>query len=208
MEQNTKIQPSPSGFWDERYSNYVTVYGHEPNEFFKENIIKFATGKLLLPGEGEGRNAVFAAKLGWSVDAFDYSEAARTKAMAWAAENKVSLYYTTADLHDIILPPENYDVIGLIYIHLAPEARRSFHHRMIKALKSGGHLILEAFSKNQLHNISGGPKDEALLYDPKDLADDFKGINVTFLKEQRIRLNEGPFHQGKADVVRMIATKA
>jgi 2-polyprenyl-3-methyl-5-hydroxy-6-metoxy-1,4-benzoquinol methylase len=183
------------------------VYGNEPNEFFKENIIKFPAGKLLLPGEGEGRNAVFAAKLGWNVDAFDHSEAARAKALSLAAENNVPLYYTTADLNDIILPRQNYDAIGLIYIHLEPQARKRFHLAMINALNTGGHIILQAFSKNQIHNISGGPKDENLLYDLKEVVDDFRGLNVVIARDQRVRLNEGPFHQGKADVISILATK-
>jgi len=201
------LQTTPSHFWDDRYSSYVTVYGDDPNEFFKENIIRFPAGKLLLPAEGEGRNAVFAARLGWNVDAFDYSEAARTKALSRAAENNVALYYTTADINEIILPQESYDAIGLIYVHLEPGVRKKFHREMIKALKKGGHIILEAFSKHQINNISGGPKDQSLLYDLKELADDFNGLNITILKEQRIRLNEGPFHQGKADVIRILAIK-
>lgn len=206
MEHDT-IEATPARFWDERYSSYVTVYGHEPNEFFKENIIKFPSGRLLLPGEGEGRNAVFAAKLGWNVDAFDYSSAARTKALAWADANNVALYYTTADINEMVIPGENYDAIGLIYIHLGPDLRKKFHRDMIKALKKGGHIILEAFSKEQIKNISGGPRDPRLLYDLKELAEDFNGLNITILKEQRIRLNEGPFHQGKADVIRILAAK-
>ena len=207
MEKNIKTDIHGSAIWDERYSTYVTVYGHEPNAFFADSLIKLPAGKLLLPGEGEGRNAVFAARRGWNVDAFDYSEAARIKALARARESNTSFYYTTADIHDLILPPETYDAIGLVYIHLEPETRRNFHHRIIKSLKKGGHIILEAFSKNQLHNISGGPRDERLLYSLKDLADDFSGLNVVVLEEQRIRLNEGPFHQGKADVIRMLASR-
>ncbi len=71
-------------FWTDRYSENKTVYGENPNEFFKEQLLKLKPGRLLLPAEGEGRNAVFA-KHGWQVDAFDYSEAAKMKALALAA---------------------------------------------------------------------------------------------------------------------------
>ena len=68
------------------------VYGTEPNQFFKEQLQKIIpAGKLLLPGEGEGRNAVYAAKLGWMVDAFDQSSVARTKALNLAKEKKSKL---------------------------------------------------------------------------------------------------------------------
>lgn len=73
-----------SNFRNDHYSENKTVYGENPNEFFKEQLLKLKPGRLLLPAEGEGRNAVFAAKHGWQVDAFDYSEAAKMKALTLA----------------------------------------------------------------------------------------------------------------------------
>ena len=61
-------------FWDSRYREKEYAYGIEPNEFFKEFIDNNNPGKILLPGEGEGRNAVYSASKGWQVDAFDYSK--------------------------------------------------------------------------------------------------------------------------------------
>ena len=58
-------------FWDARYSSKEFVYGKEPNDFFASELNKLNPGKMLLPGEGEGRNAAYAASQGWSVDAFD-----------------------------------------------------------------------------------------------------------------------------------------
>ncbi|HSL87766.1 MAG TPA: hypothetical protein VK870_00530, partial [Ignavibacteriaceae bacterium] len=69
-----------NNFWDERYSAEEYVYGKDPNEFFEEHLSKLNPGRLLLPGEGEGRNAIFAAKLGWQVDANDQSIVAKSKA--------------------------------------------------------------------------------------------------------------------------------
>ena len=51
--------------WDKRYAEKDYVYGIEPNQFFKEVLDKYSfKGKILLPAEGEGRNAVYAAKKG------------------------------------------------------------------------------------------------------------------------------------------------
>lgn len=207
MEQQVKIPAAPADFWNERYSSYVTVYGDEPNEFFKECVQKIPTGRMLLPAEGEGRNAVFAATQGWEVDAFDYSPAARLKALARAEENDVTINYATTDINDVELRSEAYDAIALIYVHLKPEERKRLHSQIVKALKPGGHLILEAFSTAQIRNISGGPRNEELLYNLSDLEDDFEGLVFSVSRQEQIRLNEGPFHQGKADVVRILATK-
>ena len=49
--------------WDKRYSTAVYAYGEEPNAFFKEKLdSQNLEGSILLPAEGEGRNAVYAAK--------------------------------------------------------------------------------------------------------------------------------------------------
>ncbi len=68
--------------WDKRYSADEFVYGKEPNQFFKDTIDSLElTGQILLPAEGEGRNAVYAAKRGLSVYGFDISSNAKKKAV-------------------------------------------------------------------------------------------------------------------------------
>ena len=52
------------------------------NWLFKEQILKLPSGKILLPAEGEGRNAVFAAQNNWLVEAFDSSKEAKKKAFS------------------------------------------------------------------------------------------------------------------------------
>ena len=66
-------------FWNERYAAENYVYGTLPNTFFKYELSRLRPGKILLPAEGEGRNAVYAAEQGWDVYAFDYSHEAKRK---------------------------------------------------------------------------------------------------------------------------------
>lgn len=54
-------------FWDERYGQEQYAYGETPNEYLKSKLAGLPKGKVLFPLEGEGRNAVFAAKTGWQV---------------------------------------------------------------------------------------------------------------------------------------------
>ena len=88
-------------FWNTRYREKEYAYGVEPNVFFKEQIQKIKAGTLLLAAEGEGRNAICAAKLGWTVSAFDISIEGQKKALALAKKKQVkivshleSFYYT------------------------------------------------------------------------------------------------------------------
>lgn len=73
-----------SQFWNERYSQAEYVYGETPNVFFEAQLDKLSAGTIILPCEGEGRNAVYAASQGWEVKAFDASEAGQKKALLLA----------------------------------------------------------------------------------------------------------------------------
>jgi len=195
-------------FWNERYAQYQSVYGTAPNKFFKEQIQDLKPGKLLLPAEGEGRNAIYAASLGWKVSAYDYSEVAKNKTLEKAASLGITtIDYQVMDLAMIDLPFEEYDAVALIYAHLPVAIRKHFHQKCITSLKPGGKLIFEVFSKNQLAYQSGGPKVEEFLYSPQDLTADFSGMNIIQCEELIITLDEGTFHSGPASVVRFIATK-
>jgi hypothetical protein len=46
-----------------------------------------------------------------------------------------------------------------------------------------------------------------MLYTKELLTEDFKNLNIEFLEYASIKLNEGKFHEGPADVIRRIATK-
>jgi len=194
-------------FWNQRYKINSTVYGDQPNTFFKEELLKLQSGKLLLPAEGEGRNALFAASIGWEVTAFDFSVEARKKALEAALAKHLKIAYTAEDINEIILPEKTYDAIGLIYVHLESALRATFHKKCMKALKPGGVIILEAFSKNQMNNTSGGPKDMSMLHSRESLLKEFDGLQISLCKEEDTFLDEGKFHAGIAAVVRLVAIK-
>lgn len=194
-------------FWNERYSTEEFVFGNDPNEFFKEQIDSLSAGKLLALGEGEGRNAVYAAKQGWDVHAVDWSESAQRKALAFAQSQNVLFKYTVTDLLDFFPERENYDAVALIYLHLETEAREIVHRRIIDALAPGGKIIIEAYEKEQLGRTSGGPQNIDLLYSLEDIVTDFIDLKFLHLSKEKIFLNEGNAHQGEAMVVRFVAGK-
>jgi SAM-dependent methyltransferase len=195
-------------FWDNRYSVDDYIFGTEPNEFFKSEIDKLPCGKLLLIGEGEGRNAVYAAKLGWQVDAIDFSSTAKSKAFMLAEKNNVTINYSVMDFNDLKLTADNYNAVGIIYIHLEEELRKKVIEKVTKALNNDGSLILELFEKEQITRNSGGPKDLDLLYSLEDAVNDFINLDFHYLNKETITLNEGKGHQGEAVVIRFVGTKS
>lgn len=194
-------------FWDSRYKEPDFAYGTRPNEFFQENLDKLPVGKLLLPAEGEGRNAVYAARKGWDVTAFDFSIQAMLKTFQLAERYDVSLQYTVQDAANFSAKGIEYDSVGLFYAHFPIELRAVFHQKVTQSLKKSGYVLLEAFHKNQKYYTSGGPKDETLLFSVEELQKEFEGLNILTLEDKIIELDEGQYHQGKAHVVRMVAVK-
>ncbi len=89
--------------WDARYKSKEFIYGIEPNNFLKSYLNETSPGKILLPGDGEGRNAIYAAKLGWDVTAFDYSNSAKEKAKGLAHFNNVYITYFTSNVESFNL---------------------------------------------------------------------------------------------------------
>ena len=194
-------------FWDERYSIKEYVYGTSPNHFFEEQIQKLKPGKILMLGEGEGRNAVFAAKLGWQVDAVDSSSVAKEKALKLAERNKVTINYQAADILTYTFPENKYDAVGIIFLHMNESESKILHKKCVNALRKDGKIILELFSLNQLGKNSGGPQDLSLLCSLEKIRSSFSTLKHELLQEDNIFLSEGEFHQGDASVIRFVGVK-
>jgi len=196
-----------SPFWNDRYATDQYVYGTEPNQFLKSELTKLPCGKILFPAEGEGRNAVYAAKNGWEVFAFDSSKEACKKAENLAALSGVSIQYKVTNFEKINLPADFFDTIVLIFAHFHPLKRKEYHQKLISLLKPGGTILLEGFSKKQTDYNSGGPKNIELLFSKQEIKEDFSLLSELKLEELLINLDEGPYHQGIASVIRMVGTK-
>lgn len=194
-------------FWNERYAAPEYAYGVQPNEYFKQELDLLTPGKLLMPAEGEGRNAVYAATRGWEVTAFDSSISGQTKALQLAEEKKVTIDYQVLDAFEADFPEDSFDAIGLIYVHLPADFRQSFHQRVVSWLKPGGKLILEGFGKAQLQYQSGGPRNLDMLFSPEMLREDFASLKNLEIAETLTELREGLYHVGQAAVVRVKAEK-
>ncbi len=198
--------------WNERYSKEEYAYGEEPNEYLQTQLQKFSPGKILFPAEGEGRNAVFAAKLGWQVSAFDISTEGQKKAMRLAEKNHVVIDYKVGSLDSMNYNDEEFNAIALIFAHFPAAIKSSYHKTLVTYLKKGGILIFEAFSKNHLQYQAknervGGPKDIESLFSLEEIQLDFPEFEVLELTESVVDLKEGPFHSGQGSVIRFTGRK-
>lgn len=192
--------------WDKRYNTKDFIYGKEPNNFFADQLDRLNAGLILLPAEGEGRNAVYAASKGWKVHSFDSSTIARDKALDLAAERNVNILYALTNVQDFDPGEFKYDAIGLIYTHFPFEIRKNFFELIQTCLAPGGRIIFEGFDKKQINLTTGGPKDLSMLFSTEELKENFKNLNIEYLSAETVELDEGDGHRGTGEVVRMIAT--
>lgn len=199
-------------FWNQRYSQSEFAYGKTPNEYLKEKLKSIVAEKILFPCEGEGRNAVYASKIGWNVSAFDQSQEGKNKAEFLAKKREVEIKYTVSDIENINYPSEYFEVLALIYAHFPEAKRKEYHQKLASLLKKDGILIIEGFSKkhNEYQNKNsnvGGPKEVTMLYDLNELKSDFEGFDFIESYQTETELNEGIYHIGQASVIRILAVK-
>lgn len=193
-------------FWDQAFDTPHFKYGTAPNAFVRGQAHRLPpAAHVLVPGDGEGRNGVWLAAQGHAVLSVDASAVGLRKARQLAAEQGVALQTELADLAAWQPAPGAFDGVVLTFVHLSSALRRTVHQRLARALRPGGWLILEAFTPEQLRYASGGPKDADMLYTLGDLRADFAGLHEHLAWAGEVLLDEGPGHQGPAQVVRYLA---
>lgn len=194
--------------WDARFLSREHVYGTEPNDFLVEAASALPPrAKVLSLGEGEGRNAVYLAGLGHDVTAVDASRVGLEKAERLARQRGVSIETVVQDLADHSIEPEAWDGAILIFCHLPPELRRRVHRGVVRGLRPGGVVLLEAYTPAQLEHRTGGPPVPELLYSAEALREDFEGLELRHLRELERDVVEGKLHTGRAAVVQLIGVK-
>lgn len=191
--------------WNQKYSTEEYKYGKEPNQFLKSELHGLQPGKILFVGEGEGRNAVYAATQGWSVDAIDFSEEGKRKAEKLAGEFSVNINYRVIDFTEYTPEAGLYNTVGIFYVHPEEGQREALFDKLINTLAPGGRIIFECFAKEQIGYSSGGPNSEEQLYSLEEVVNYFIDLDFIKLSREKIYLNEGSGHRGEGVVIRFIA---
>jgi SAM-dependent methyltransferase len=191
--------------WNARYSRPGFVYGTEPNDFLVSEASRIPPGRVLSLGEGEGRNAVYLAGLGYDVFAVDGSPVGLRKARQLAAQRGVDIRAVAADLSNFELAPLAWEGIISIFCHLPPQVRRHVHRQVVRGLRPGGVFILEAYTPKQLDFGTGGPPTADLLLSLDDLRLELVGLELLVAREMERQVLEGSHHTGRGHVVQVVA---
>ena len=199
---------NPQKMWDERFAQTEPVYGDQPNAYLRAQAHRFTPGcKILVPGDGYGRNGIWLAKQSFQVTTVDLSPVGVERARKSAQADGLVMSIEEADLATWNWPVGEFDALASIFLHLPPDLRPQIHGHMLGTLKPAGLLIIEAFTPAQLQHSSGGPKQVELLYTAEILRKDFAAAEALELLEAEIDLDEGRMHRGPAAVVHGVLRK-
>ena len=193
--------------WDQRYREQGYAFGVEPNDFLRESAAHIPAGRVLSLAEGEGRNAVYLASLGYAVTGVDQSTVGLGKARALAGGRSLVIDTQVADLADYAIEPETWDGIVSIFAHLPTAVRRRLYASVIVGLRPGGVFILEAYGPAQPTFGTGGPSDLDLLPPLAELRDELDGLEFVIARELERPVVEGRYHTGQASVVQIVGRK-
>jgi 2-polyprenyl-3-methyl-5-hydroxy-6-metoxy-1,4-benzoquinol methylase len=164
--------------WDKLYNTRTYVFGKEPASFLKEYAHLLHGGRSLDIAMGEGRNAVYLAKKGYTVDGIDISEVALRKAKRLARENGVGITTVIADLTNYQIKPESYNVILNVDYY-----QKSLIPQIKKGLKRKGIVIYENHTMDQLSNLKGQHIRRDYLLNKGELKDLFKDFEILVYRE-------------------------
>lgn len=192
--------------WNDRYADDEFIYGTEPNEFLCEHSSKLV-GPVLSLAEGEGRNAVYLASLGLQVHCVDGSAVGLAKAHRLANSRGVEITTEVADLANFEPAANRYQSVISISAHLPSGLRCRLYPMIERCLMPNGLFVLEAYSENQVHRNTGGPKDIDMLMTVSKIEREFPNLEPILLREVEREVHEGKVHTGLASVVQFVGRK-
>ena len=157
---------SDISYYEEEYRKDEYLWGVEPSSAclkVLELMPPTKEIKLLDIGCGEGKDAVFFARCGYNVAAFDISEAGLEKTKRLADKSRVHVRVFKANIWDFRLE-ENYDILfssGVLH-YIKPELRDEIMANYKSHVNSNGLAALNVFVKKPF--IAPPPEKEAHSY--------------------------------------------
>lgn len=195
--------------WDQRYSEPGYAFGTAPNAYLAEQAGRLQPrGTALAVADGEGRNSVWLAQQGLTVDAFDISPVGVDKARRLARQAAVDVRYHVASCDSWRWQAGVYDHVVAIFVQFAdPAMRARLFANMVDTLRPGGLLVLQGYTPRQLEYKTGGPGVLEHLYTEELLKTAFADLQILELRSYDAELNEGSRHSGKSALIGMVAQK-
>ncbi len=181
--------------WDERYAGHEYLWDVQPNRFVERHLRDLEPGTAVDLAAGEGRNAVWLARQGWSVTAVDFSQAGLDKTARLARDNGVAERIIAVNADALAwAPAEPVDLVVIAYLQLPPEQVRTALEHAATWLRPGGHVFVVAHDRTNIEHGYGGPSSPDRCYDLDETvaALDALEIEVAQVVERQVETDDGP----------------
>lgn len=186
--------------WNEHYRKSDSAGPSNPSMVLEEYARSLPSGKALELAAGDGRNALYLAKLGWLVTAVDFSDVALAKGRSFADRLGLTIDWQLADLTHYQPALQSYDLVCLFYLHLP---KREFHEilrRAADAVCPGGALLVVGHDLRNLTEGSGGPRDPEVLYTPEEIVSVLAGLRIDQADSREHQADHGVVTEGSLQI--------
>jgi SAM-dependent methyltransferase len=128
--------------WDARYSEGDdAMWSGRPNGRLVVEVSDLTAGRALDVGCGEGGDAIWLARKGWTVTAIDVSDVAIGRARAAAERTGVEVEWICGDALRTTFPADSFDLVSLQYPALPKAAGEAAARALLAAVRPGGVLL-------------------------------------------------------------------
>lgn len=182
--------------WNRILTAEKPMFNTAPNAFLVEMTKGRKPGTALDVGMGQGRNAIWLAQQGWDSTGFDPAEQAVAAAQAQAQKLGVTIHTRVSTSEDFDFGENRWDLIVLSYV-----GAREFHSKVVRALKPGGIVVLEAFHRDATKGRSIGT---SVVFDSGELPALFKDLRIVRYQEP---LSVADFGRANVRLVQLCAEK-
>ena len=156
--------------WNRILTSEKPAFNTQPNAFLVEMLKGRAPGAALDVGMGQGRNALYLAQQGWAVTGFDPADKAVAQANATAAKLGVKLTTVIQGSEDFDFGENRWDLVVLSYVTV-----RDIADRVVRSLKPGGIVVVEAFHRDVTR---ARPVGAGVVFDSNELLTLFAKLRV------------------------------
>lgn len=150
--------------WDSRYAA-AQQWSDEPNALAAELLAGLSPSTAIDVAAGEGRMALWLAARGWQVTALDFSAVGLRRGQERAEQLGLPVQWQVADATTADLGSECFDLVLVLYLHLARAVLPEVLRRCADAVAPGGRLLVLGHDRDNDEHGVGGPPDPDVLYD-------------------------------------------
>jgi SAM-dependent methyltransferase len=128
--------------WDARYSEQEgTMWSGRPNGRLQAEVVGLTPGRALDVGCGEGSDAIWLARSGWTVTAIDISDVAVSRARKAAELAGAAVEWICGDALQTPFPAGSFDLVSMQYPALPKAAGEAAVRALLDTVRPDGLLL-------------------------------------------------------------------